>query len=678
MSENALPSHARRSFAARIDHGPLLLDGAMGTLLYSRGTPQRASLDELVLSRPEMVGAVHREYIAAGADIIETDTFTASRHHLAPLGLADRVGPINRRAAQLAREAREVSGRDVLVAGSIGPISSPLHGPGHLSPVVAAEDTVERLEALLEGGIDVVQLETAGDLDHLLASVEAARRLSDLPIVASMTFGEDLTTADGTGAAAAAHALRQAGVDAIGVNCGSGPVLAIDVLARMVPEAGDTPLLMMPNAGLSGRVGGRFVWSASPAYFAEQVPVVLAQGARLLGGCCGTTPEHIAAMRQAMDRARARTASQAAVEDPGATEAPGPVAGPTHGAVERRTDRGAPMAPEAVPTPRSTPEDGSVGTPAAPPPTGLARKLAEGHFVISVEIDPPRSVRIERTLQSAQLIGDAGADLVNISDSAMARVRMGAMAVGFAISRELGLEPLIHFTTRDRNLMALESELLGAHALGIRDVLALTGDPPRIGDYPGSTGIWEIDSIGLIRIMTRLNRGEDQAGRPIGAAAGFTIACALDPTATDLDAEIERLAGKIEAGAHVIMTQPIYDAPQWDRFMGRAAARFGDRLPRPVLFGVLPLHNARHAEFLHNEVPGITIPDGVRAAMHAAGERGAEVGLEQSLELLEQLRPFVDGTYIMPSFGRYEQAAELVRRVRATTPVTRPSTVSQA
>ena len=247
----------------------------------------------------------------------------------------------------------------------------------------------------------------------------------------------------------------------------------------------------------------------------------------------------------------------------------------------------------------------------------------------------------------------------------MARVRMGAMAVGFAIQRDLGLESLIHFTTRDRNLMALESELLGAHALGIRDILALTGDPPRIGDYPSGTGIWDIDSIGLIGILQRLNRGEDQAGRPIGAPAGFTIACALDPTAEELDKEIDRLAGKIEAGAHLIMTQPIYATEQWDRFMDRAAARWGDRLPRPVLFGVLPLHTARHAEFLHHEVPGITIPDDVRAAMQAAGERGTVVGLEQSLELLQRMRDHVDGTYIMPSFGRYEQSAELVRRVRA-------------
>ncbi len=643
MAINTAASPARRAFAERLAAGPLLYDGAMGTLLYSRGTPQRAALDELVLSRPDVVTAVHREYIAAGAEIIETDTFTASRPHLAPLGLADRVGPINRRAAQLAREAREVAGVDVLVAGSIGPVSSPLHGPAHLDPEIAAAAATEQLEALLEGGIDLVQLETASDLAHVLAQVEAARRLSDLPLVASLTFGEDLRMADGTEPAVAVAILRDAGVDVVGVNCGSGPIAGIDALTAMAPLADRTPLLIMPNAGLSGRVGGSFVWAAEPAYFADEVPAFLAAGASLVGGCCGTTPAHIAAMRQALDRERARGASRSAQ---GSSASAGVQEPPT-------------------PRPRTSGEGPSSPAQESPPPTGLAQALSARRFVISVEIDPPRSVNIERTLGSARLIRDAGADLVNISDSAMARVRMGAMAVGFAIVRELGLESLIHFTTRDRNLMALESELLGAHALGIRDILALTGDPPRLGDYPSGTGIWDIDSIGLIGILGRLNRGEDQAGRPIGAPAGFTIACALDPTAEDLDGEIDRLAGKIESGAHLIMTQPIYATEQWDRFMSRAAARWGDRLPLPVLFGVLPLHTARHAEFLHHEVPGITIPDDVRAAMHAAGERGAEVGLELALELLGHMRKHVDGTYIMPSFGRYEQSAELVRRVRA-------------
>jgi homocysteine S-methyltransferase len=480
--------------------------------------------------------------------------------------------------------------------------------------------------------------------------------MCDLPVIASISVGEDLRVADGSSVADASAALRDAGIDVLGVNCGSGPIAAIDVLEQM--RAADTglPLLVMPNAGLPGRVGGAFVWAATPGYFADAVPRFLAAGAGVLGGCCGTTPEHIAAMRQALDRELARRAGVAGVS---ASAEAGTSA-----------DGGAPAATTAAPVVVGRVRTGT-DEPAATqtlPSTGLARALAAGRFVVSVEIDPPRSINIERTLRSAELIRDAGADLVNISDSAMARVRMGAMAVGFAIQREVGLEVLIHFTTRDRNLMALESELLGAHALGIRDILALTGDPPSVGDYPSGTGIWDIDSVGLIGILGRLNRGEDQAGRAIGAAAGFTVACALDPTAADLDRELERLAAKVEAGAQLIMTQPIYAAEQWQRFMERAAGRFGDRLPLPVLLGVLPLHTARHAEFLHNEVPGITIPDAIRQAMRDAGEHGAEVGLETSLALLHELRPLVQGSYVMPSFGRYEQSAELVRRMRAELP----------
>jgi homocysteine S-methyltransferase len=274
-------------------------------------------------------------------------------------------------------------------------------------------------------------------------------------------------------------------------------------------------------------------------------------------------------------------------------------------------------------------------------------------------------VRIERTIEAGQLLQEAGVDVVNISDSAMARVRMGALAVAFGIQHDLDLECVVHFTTRDRNLMAIESELLGAHALGVRDILALTGDPPRVGDYPTGTGIWDVDSIGLIGILTRLNRGEDQAGKPIGAPAGFTIACALDPTAEDIEHEVARLADKIDAGAHLIMTQPIYARDQWDRLMDHASGRWPSGLPLPVLLGILPLHSQRHAEFLHNEVPGITIPAEIRAAMGGAGERAAEVGLDIAHALLGEIADQVQGTYLMPSFGRYELAAELVRRIRS-------------
>jgi homocysteine S-methyltransferase len=459
-----------------------------------------------------------------------------------------------------------------------------------------------------------------------------------------MTFGEDIIAIDGTDPQTMATALATAGVDAVGVNCGAGPIVCLDALGQMGRPSAGLARSIVPNAGLPQRMEGQFVYAAEPAYFGEAVERFLAGGARIVGGCCGTTPEHIAHMRAALDRLTGRP-----------TKA---TASPTH------TMIGA--------SPRTPPVE--VATTAAgnepPPPTRLAQSLSDGRFVISVEIDPPRSVRIERTIEAARLLQESGVDVVNVSDSAMARVRMGAMAVAFGIQHDLDLECLVHFTTRDRNLMAIESELLGAHALGVRNIIALTGDPPRVGDYPGSTGIWDTDSIGLIGIIKRLNRGEDQAGKPIGAPAGFTVACALDPTADDLDHEIERLAGKLDAGADLVMTQPIYAREQWDRFMEHAARRWPAGIPRPVLLGVLPLHTGRHAEFLHNEVPGITIPAEVRAAMHAAGERGGEVGIEMAATLITDMAPVVQGTYIMPSFGRYEMAAALVRRLRVALPTT--------
>jgi homocysteine S-methyltransferase len=639
------PSHQRRSFAERLQRAPLLLDGAMGTLLFSRGVPQRASLDELVESRADLIGAIHREYIDAGADAIETNSFGANRFRLTPFGLADAATRLNRRAAQIAREARDVAGKkDVLIAGSIGPLEAPLHGPDEPTEDLIRTAFREQIEGLLEGGVDFMLFETFSDLDELLIGISEAQALSDLPIVAQMTFGEDLIAVDGTSPQTAATALAQAGVDAIGVNCGVGPQICLDALTQMGRPSQGLARSIVPNAGLPQRVSGQFVYAAGPGYFADAVPRFLDAGARIIGGCCGTTPEHIRHMRQALDIATARQRSLTQAAAGAGTSSDSQVGGTPRSPIAER-------------------HSGSAAEP--PPPTRLAKLLDDRQFIVSVEIDPPRSVRIERTIEAGRLLQEAGVDLVNISDSAMARVRMGALAVAFGIQHDLDLECLVHFTTRDRNLMALESELLGAHALDVRNILALTGDPPRVGDYPTGTGIWDVDSVGLIGILSRLNRGEDQAGKPIGSPAGFTIACALDPTAEDLPTEMERLAAKVDAGANVIMTQPIYGYEQWDRFMQAAAARWPNGLPRPVLLGILPLHTHRHAEFLHNEVPGITIPDEVRAAMAAAGERGAEVGLEMAHQLLEKMRAHVSGTYIMPSFGRYELAAELVRRIRA-------------
>ncbi len=635
----------RPRFRQRLSTRPLLVDGGLGTLLFSRGVPQRACLEELVISQPELVGAAHREYLEAGAELIETLSFGANRRRLATWGLEGRAGELSRRAAQLARGAREVSGRDALVGGSVGPLGPPAHGQAALPEADVRAAFREQIEGLLEGGADVIVLETFSDLASLLVAVDEARRASDMPVIASLTFGEERVLIDGNGPAEAAAALGRAGADVVGVNCGAGPTPCLDALAAMGrPADGDPARLIMPNAGLSQRLEGRFVFAASPEYFGTMTSRMLAAGARMLGGCCGTTPEHIAAMRLALDEAT--TAMDGAAASPSIV-----------------VSRASPASSLAERASRLTP------TEEAPPPTRLAELLAARRFVVSVEIDPPRSIRIERTIEAARLLRDAGVDVVNVSDSAMARVRMSALSVAFGIQHDLDLECLVHCTTRDRNLMALELELLGAHALGVRNIIALTGDPPRIGDYPTGTGVWDVDSIGLIEILARLNRAEDPSGASIGQRAGFTIACALDSTAADQATEWDRLERKLEAGAHLVMTQPLYSIGQVESMLAEARRRFGAAgFPVPVLLGVLPLVSTRHAEFLHNEVPGITIPDESRSAMRSAGERGSEVGIEMADRLLAAMDAEVAGTYIMPSFGRYEQCAELVHRIRARHP----------
>jgi methionine synthase I (cobalamin-dependent)/5,10-methylenetetrahydrofolate reductase len=653
MDETPSAGLPRERFRRRLATRPILVDGGMGTLLFSRGIPQRACLEELVATHPDMVGAAHREYLEAGAEIIETLTFGANRQRLAGWGLEGRVGELNRRAARLAREAREVSGRDALVGGSIGPLGPPTRGVARIPEATARDAFREQIDGLLEGGADVIVLETFWDLAQLVLAVDEVRRASDVPVVASLTFGEELVLADGNSPGSAAEALAAAGADAVGINCGAGPVACLVALEAMGPAAhGEPGRSIMPNAGLSQRLEGRFVYAASAEYFSAVTPRLLAAGARIVGGCCGTTPEHIAAMRAAIDQAADAVAD-----------------GEDRTSVAEWAGAEPSVARDRTPTSIAERVGASTDVGDAPPPTRLAELLSAGRFVVSVEIDPPRSIRIERTIDAARLLRDADVDLVNVSDSAMARVRMSALSVAFGIQHDLDLECLVHCTTRDRNLMALESELLGAHALGVRNIIALTGDPPRIGDYPTGTGVWDVDSIGLIEILTRLNRAEDAAGMSIGQRAGFTIACALDSTAADSATEWDRLERKLEAGAHLIMTQPLYSVEQVESMLAEARRRFGPRgFPVPMLLGVLPLVSTRHAEFLHNEVPGITIPDDARAAMRSAGERGSDVGIEMADSLLSAMEGEVAGTYIMPSFGRYEQCADLVRRIRARHP----------
>jgi methionine synthase / methylenetetrahydrofolate reductase(NADPH) len=610
----------KHPFLARLRRGPLLGDGAMGTQLHARGVSFERSFDELNLTEPRIVEQIHRDYIGAGAELIETNTFGANRIKLARHGLENRVRDINFRAVKLAREAREIAGEPVFVAGSVGPIGQQLEPIGRISIARATSAFEEQIAALLEGGADLLVLETFTNIPELLAAVTAARQTTDLPIVAQMTFAEDGLTLSAEEPSQVVQALERAGVDVIGVNCGVGPQVALQVLETMRQQT-RLPLSGQPNAGLPARVEGRFFYFATPEYFATYARQAADLGVSYIGGCCGTTPAHIAAMRAAL----------------------APVSGAP------RIQKPAPSTAIAI--------DLNAAEPL--PPTPFAEKLKQSGFVISVEIDPPRGLNPAKCIAGAQLVKDAGADAINIGDSPMARVRMSALSLALMVQQQVGIDTLIHFTSRDKNLMALQAELIGAHALGIRNIIALTGDPPRIGDYPSATGVWDVDSIGLIKILHRLNEGYDWLGTSIGKPANFTIACAVNPSADDLDHEIDRFRQKIEAGAHVAMSQPLYDRETLERFFERTGP-----LPIPFLLGVLPLQSSRHAEFMHNEVPGIVVPQQLRDRMRAAGENGIAEGLQQSRELLIDTHDLVQGVYLMPSFGRYEVVAELVRWLR--------------
>ncbi len=608
-------------FRTLLAFGPMLADGAMGTMLYAAGVSLDDSFDHQNLLHPSLVASVHRAYLAAGADLIETNTFGGNRYRLEQFGLADKVREINLRGVKIAREEREICGRPVLIGGSIGPTTRTMPPYGTARPEDIRAAFREQIEALLEGGVDVLIIETISDVQEMAEAIRAAKEACDLPIIAMMTFAEDGRTIAGNGVEEVVET-----VDAIGANCSVGPQRLLPVVEAMrdlLEQAGDggPALAAMPNAGWPSRVGGRVIYPSSPEYFAEFTRQAFHAGVRIIGGCCGTTPEHTKAMRDALDEA---------------------VAAPSGVAVRRpTTDRVQAPAPADLVAPEG--------------PTGLAQKLGK-KFVVSVEIDPPKGLNPTKALEGAKLLKDVGVDTINVADSPMARVRMSALTMCYLIQHQVGIETIIHFTTRDRSLMGLQSELLGAHAVGVRNILALTGDPPSLGDYPDSSAVYDVDSIGLIRVLTRLNQGVDSAGASIGRMASFTIGCAVDPTRADLEEEARRLRAKLDAGAHFVMTQPIFDLRVWLRFL----EVFGGEVPVPVLIGILPLQSSRHAEFLHNEVPGITLTDEARERMRRAGAEGRREGVK----MLAELRPYAQGIYIMPSFGRYEVAAEVLEPLR--------------
>ncbi len=623
----------RHPFLEAVERGAILADGAMGTLLRERGW--RAPHECAAIEAPELVRRVHQDYIAAGADLILTNTFEANRGVLGRHGLADQVHRANTIAAKLARDAREISGQPLFIGGSVGPIGRELAlGAWSLSQAFDAHR--EQIEALVEGGVDVLVLETFPGLREAREAIRAARAITDLPVVAMLNFSADLASPAGERPADLVRVLAEAGADVVGVNCGVGPQAALDMLQEMARDPSHPLLAVQPNAGLPRQQGSALVYPASADYFADFALRARDLGAAYIGGCCGTTPEHVRSMRNALGRSG----------DLGV------------GATRSATRAAADM----VFVPRGGQEPLVAEEPAPEQrQQSLRDKLAAGRYVVSVEIDPPRGVTTRKALEGAAMLKEAGVDAINIGDSPMARVRMGALGFGVLVQQRVGLEAIIHQTTRDRNLMALQADMLSAHALGLRCVIALGGDPPP--EASQSSAVWDVDSIGFIRVLKRLNEGVDFAGNSIGGHTDFWIAAAANPTADDVELELRRVREKLDAGADALMTQPVYDTARVTEFF----ERLGEMGPVdvPVLLGIMPLVSYRNAEFVHNELGGVVVPAAVRARMQRAGEAGTAEGIEIALEHIDETRslPYVSGIYIMPAFGRYEIAAEVTRRI---------------
>ena len=630
-------------FIEAIRERVLLADGATGTELHARGWRGHGPL--AVLEDRDRVRALHEEYLRAGADLILTDTFEATRIQLARHGYGERVRDVNFQAARLARDAREIIGAPAFIGGSISPFGRDL-AVGSVTPEQAGAAVLEQVGALVEGGVDLLVLETFPSLLEVRIALEAVRAVTDLPVIAALDFVSALTTPAGESPSEVARLLAEpGGADVVGVNCGVGPRATLDILQELAAAGIEAPLFVKPNAGLPRITGGQPLYPSSPEYFANFALRAKDLSAAVVGGCCGSTPAHIRAMREALDGAGANGGADGASEGAATSLAVSDTRG---GVRDIEVDAGPVSWSFSVPQPTVTHT------------RALRNKLADGSYVVSVEIDPPRGINPRKAVEGARLLREAGADAINIGDSPMARVRMSALALAVAVQREAGIETIIHQTTRDRNLMALQADLLGAHALGVRNVIALTGDPPP--EASQSSAVWDVDAIGFIRILKRLNEGVDVAGNSLGRPTDFFVACAANPTAGDVPIELSRVRAKLDAGADLLMTQPVYDLATIEEFFERLGT-----IDVPVLLGILPLMSSRHAEFIHNELEGVVVPDAIRERMRAAGESGADAGLAIAAEQIEEARglPWVSGVYVMPSFGRYEVAAALVRQIRS-------------
>ncbi len=614
---------AKKPFRERLEQGVIVADGAMGTMLHTQQhLPMDTCFDLLNLTDPAVVANVHRRYLEAGAEIIETNTFSANIYKLGACGLSEQCGEINRAGVELARRVVDSMFRDNLyVAGSVGPLGVRLAPFGRVTPEEAYNAFKIQTGALINAGADLLIFETFTDLHEISAAVKAARSIDEqIPIIAQMTFTRDDRTVLGDTPAQVAHALRELSVNVIGVNCSGGPAQLLRLLQLMIHAEPQMRFSVMPNAGWPEMSGGRVMYPATPDYFGEYALAFKDVGAQVIGGCCGTTPDHIKAMCTALnDPARVRPAI-ISINDLVETAA------------------------------ADTPEQ----------PTELARKLGTGQFVVTVEMSPPRSFTAQKVVASAELLREAGVDFINVSDSPMARMRMSPWAVCHLIQHHVGLETVLHFPTRGRNLLRVQGDLLAAHALQIRNIFVVMGDPTIIGDYPDSFDTHDIAPSGLIKLVKQnLNQGIDQAGNTIGQPTSFLVGCALNMAAHDLDHEIKILRKKMEAGADFALTQPIFDPRVLEQFLEAYTAQFG-ALTLPVLVGIMPLFGARHAAFLHNEVPGIDIPETIRQRIIDAGEQASLEGVHVAQELLQNIKGLAQGVYIMPAFGRYDLAASVV------------------
>jgi methionine synthase / methylenetetrahydrofolate reductase (NADH) len=608
----------RPSIASLLSRQIVVFDGGMGTCLYARGIPYSQCFDELNLVRPEVVLEIHAEYVNAGAQVLETNTFGANRYRLAEHNLDEQLTAINQAGVFLARQA---AGDRALVAGSIGPLGKHLVPIGNLEPSGAARAYREQAQALVEAGVDLLILETITNLEEMVVAVRAIRGLG-APVIALMTFTEEAKSLVGNKPEEVAETLSGMDVVALGANCSVGPQGILEVLERMIPRA-RVPVVAMPNAGLPRLVSGRYMYLSSPEYMGEFARKAVNMGVAAVGGCCGTTADHVRALAQAVGSSKPKPPGTASVVE--VIESPTPV--------------------------------NLSALPARAP--GFYEMLGR-RFAISVEIDPPRGIQVERYVKSAIHLKSKGADAINVADSPLARPRMSPSAFCHILERDAGVEAILHISCRDRNLLATQSELMGAHALGIRNVIAVTGDPVQVGGYIKASDVFDLDSVSLTRLITTLNQGADFTGKPTDLPTQFRICVAANPTAVDPEAEIEKLRRKIEAGAHFIFTQPVYAARDLEGFL----ERFG-RLPIPLCVGILPLRNARHAEFLHNEIPGMSVPEEIRKRMQAAGEHGQEEGLVIAIETLLACRPLCQGAYLMPPFNRFEMAGQVLDGVGA-------------